>query len=54
MFDVLIRRESTRILATLIRLTADNTLAEDALQGAMVRALSTWDSAGAPDNQRPG
>ena len=46
------RDDSTRILATLIRLTGDITLAEDALQDAMVKALSTWDSIGIPDSPR--
>ncbi len=52
MLGALTRDDSTRILATLIRLTGDITLAEDALQDAMVRALSTWDSTGIPDNPR--
>ena len=52
LLGALTRDESTRILATLIRLTGDITLAEDALQAAMVRALTTWDSAGIPDNPR--
>ena len=52
LLGALTRDESTRILATLIRLTGDITLAEDALQDAMVRALTTWDSTGIPDNPR--
>ena len=52
LLSALTRDDSTRILATLIRLTGDITLAEDALQDAMVRALSTWDSTGIPENPR--
>jgi len=52
LLTALARADSARILATLIRLTGDITLAEDALQDAMVRALSTWDSTGVPDNPR--
>jgi len=52
LLGALTRDDSTRILATLIRLTGDITLAEDALQDALVRALSTWDSTGIPDNPR--
>ena len=50
--SALTRDDFTRILATLIRLTGDITLAEDALQDAMVKALSTWDSTGIPDSPR--
>ena len=52
LLGALTRDESTRILATLIRLTGDITVAEDALQDAMVKALTTWDSTGIPDNPR--
>jgi len=52
LLSALTRDDSTRILATLIRLTGDITLAEDALQDAMVKALSTWDSTGIPDTPR--
>src|SRR5664279_2582114 len=52
LLSALTRDDSTRILATLIHLTGDITLAEDALQDALVRALSTWDSTGIPDNPR--
>jgi RNA polymerase sigma factor (sigma-70 family) len=52
LLGALTRDDSTRILATLIRLTGDITLAEDALQDALVRALSTWDSTEIPDNPR--
>ena len=50
--SALTRDDFTRILATLIRLTGDITLAEDAPQDAMVKALSTWDSTGIPDSPR--
>ena len=52
LLGTLTRDDSTRILATLIRLTGDITVAEDALQDAMVKALSTWDVTGIPDNPR--
>ena len=43
-----IRAEYPRILATLIRVTGDVNLAEDALQDAVVRALQTWPRDGLP------
>ena len=46
----LVREEGTRVLATLIRVTSDVDLAQDAAQDAVVRALETWPSRGVPDN----
>jgi RNA polymerase sigma-70 factor (ECF subfamily) len=48
----LVREEYGRVLATLIRVTGSVTLAEDAAQDAMVRALETWPRDGVPDNPR--
>jgi len=48
----LVREEGTRVLATLIRVTGDVDLAQDAAQDAVVRALETWPSRGVPDNPR--
>ena len=47
------RQESSRVLATLIRLLHSNfDLAEEALQDAFVAALSQWPKEGIPDNPR--
>ncbi len=47
------REESSRILATLIRLLNGNfDLAEEALQDAFIAALSQWQRDGVPDNPR--
>lgn len=47
------REESSRVLATLIRLLQGNfDLAEDALQDAFAAALSQWQHDGIPDNPR--
>ena len=48
--DEVFRKESGRILASLISHTGDFTLAEDALQDACIAALQTWPSAGIPTN----
>lgn len=48
----LIRDEGTRVLATLIRVTGNVDLAQDATQDAVVRALETWPRDGVPDNPR--
>lgn len=45
-----LRIESGRVLATLIRLTGDFQLAEDALQDAVVVALERWPDSGMPPN----
>jgi RNA polymerase sigma-70 factor (ECF subfamily) len=46
------RRESCRVLATLIRLLRDFDLAEEALHDAFMAALSQWPCAGIPHNPR--
>lgn len=46
----ILRIEGGRVLATLIRLTRDFDLAEDALQDATVVALRAWPERGMPDN----
>ena len=48
--EATIRREGGQVLATLIRLTGDFTLAEDALQEATIVALEQWKRDGVPDN----
>jgi RNA polymerase sigma-70 factor (ECF subfamily) len=48
----LFRRESGRVLATLIRLLGDFELAEDAMQDAFAAALIQWPSEGTPANPR--
>ena len=48
----LIRDEGARVTATLVRLTGDVQLAEDAVQDAAVRALTTWSRDGVPDTPR--
>ncbi|MFP3915864.1 MAG: sigma-70 family RNA polymerase sigma factor, partial [Actinomycetota bacterium] len=47
-----IRIEGGQVLATLIRLTGDFDLAEDALQDATIEALERWNREGVP--ARPG
>src|SRR5580698_4648658 len=44
------RREYGRILATLIRVVRDITLAEDSLQEAFTAALEQWPNRGVPPN----
>src|SRR5690606_15187731 len=46
------RRESRRVLATLIRLIGDFDLAEEALHDAFRAAVEQWPSAGVPANPR--
>jgi len=46
------RRESRRVLATLIRLLRDFDLAEEALHDAFMAALAQWPDAGIPNNPR--
>ena len=48
--DHVYRQESGRILAALIASLRDFTLAEDALQDAMVAALQQWPASGVPRN----
>lgn len=50
--DDIYRAESRRILATLIRLLGDFSLAEDALHDAFVAAVAQWPQDGLPDNPR--
>jgi RNA polymerase sigma-70 factor (ECF subfamily) len=45
-----IRIEGGRVLATLIRLTGDMGIAEDAVQDAAIAALETWPVRGVPSN----
>ncbi|GAA3519882.1 sigma-70 family RNA polymerase sigma factor [Aeromicrobium panaciterrae] len=47
-----VRDEGRRVLATLIRTTGSVTLAEDAVQEAVVEALEHWPVEGTPDNPR--
>jgi RNA polymerase sigma-70 factor (ECF subfamily) len=49
-FDDLLRIEGGRVLATLIRLTGDIGLAEDAVQDALVVAVERWPRDGVPEN----
>lgn len=49
-FDSFYRRESRRVLATLIRLLGDFDLAEEALQEAFTNAVVQWPRDGIPDN----
>ena len=48
--DLLFRRATGQVLATLIRHLGDFDLAEEALQDAMVAALERWPAAGIPHN----
>src|SRR5262245_18815945 len=48
----LVREEGTRVLATMVRVTGSISLAEDATQDAIVRALETWLRDGVPRNPR--
>ena len=48
----LVRDESARVVATLVRTTGSWTLAEDAVQDAVVRALETWPRDGVPPHPR--
>ncbi|HET6628844.1 MAG TPA: RNA polymerase sigma factor [Woeseiaceae bacterium] len=50
--DGVYRRESRRVLATLIRLLGDFDLAEEALHDAFMVALAQWPRDGVPDNPR--
>ncbi len=50
--ELAVRTDYSRILATLIRMTRDVDLAQDALQEATVRALQTWPRDGIPDQPR--
>jgi len=48
--DRLFREEQGRAVATLIRVTGDFDLAEEAVQDAFISALETWPLRGVPDN----
>ncbi len=48
--DRLFRAEQGRAVATLIRVTGDFDLAEEAVQDAFISALETWPQRGVPDN----
>ncbi len=48
--EQMIRHEGGRVLATLVRLTGDITIAEDAVQDAVIEALQRWPRVGIPDN----
>ncbi len=50
--EVIYRAESRRVLATLIRLLGDFTVAEEALHDAFRAALEQWPADGIPDNPR--
>ncbi|RYJ63005.1 RNA polymerase sigma factor [Pseudomonas songnenensis] len=50
--EAVYRRESRRVLATLIRLLGDFDRAEEALQDAFAAALQQWPRDGVPDNPR--
>jgi RNA polymerase sigma-70 factor (ECF subfamily) len=50
--DAIYRRESRRVLATLIRLLGDFDLAEEALHEAFVAAVDQWRRDGVPANPR--
>jgi RNA polymerase sigma-70 factor, ECF subfamily len=49
-FEEILRIEGGQVLATLVRLTRDWDLAEDALQDALVVAVEKWRDDGLPDN----
>lgn len=48
--DDVLRREGGQVLATLIRMTGDIGVAEDALQEAMIVALERWSNTSMPEN----
>jgi RNA polymerase sigma-70 factor, ECF subfamily len=50
--DAVYRKESRRVLATLIRLLGDFDLAEEALHDAFIAALAQWQRDGVPENPR--
>ncbi|WP_421557341.1 RNA polymerase sigma factor [Pseudomonas canadensis] len=50
--EAIYRRESRRVLATLIRLLGDFDLAEEALHEAFFVAVQRWPQEGVPDNPR--
>jgi RNA polymerase sigma-70 factor (ECF subfamily) len=50
LLDGVVRREGHRILASLVRIVGDLSIAEDALQDAYTRALDRWPTDGPPAN----
>ena len=48
--DEILRREGGQVLATLVRLTGDIGIAEDALQEAVIVAHSKWTDDDMPEN----
>jgi len=50
--DRLVREESGRVLAALVRITRDFALAEEVVQEALIAALTKWPERGVPDNPR--
>jgi RNA polymerase sigma-70 factor (ECF subfamily) len=51
--ETLYRSESSRVLATLVRLLGDLDLAEEAMHEAFAAALESWQQTGIPDKPRP-
>jgi len=51
--ETLYRRESGRVLATLVRLLGDLDLAEESMHEAFAAALESWTLTGVPDKPRP-
>src|ERR1700753_4421126 len=51
--ETVIRSESVRILATLVRLLGDLDLAEESMHEAFAAAVESWPKTGIPDNPRP-
>jgi RNA polymerase sigma-70 factor, ECF subfamily len=51
--DSLYRKESGRVLATLIRLLGDFDLAEESMHEAFAAAVESWRQSGVPDKPRP-
>ena len=48
------RREWAYVLAATVRVTGDIDLAEECVQDAYARALTTWPTQGVPTGRRPG
>ncbi|MGE9289993.1 MAG: sigma factor, partial [Puniceicoccales bacterium] len=46
--DSIYRKESRKVLATLIRILGDIDMAEEAMQEAFLAALRSWESKGIP------
>jgi RNA polymerase sigma factor (sigma-70 family) len=52
LLSALTRADRGRILATLIRVTGDFEVAQDALQDGILRAIAVWPRSGVPENPR--